>query len=474
MNGQPFIGLPIDPSVATPLFEQIYEALRHRIVSGQISVGSRLPPSRSFGEELGVSRTTVVTAYDQLIAEGFAQGRTGSGVYVSNIGAVEIEPMPAPPNTMAKPSLKPLRPFRPGHPDMRLFPHRQWGQCVARTARTDPQALTMQSDPFGDASLRTAIADYLAEWRAMQVQPEQILITAGASDALEVCVRTLTGPGDVIAMENPGYPVLRTLIQSLKLKTAWLEVDEHGAQVPTTAPTPVMSILTPSSQFPLGGAMPLARRRDFLNWSEKNAGWIVEDDYDSEFRYAGRPIRALSSFNTHKDRHARTLYIGSFSKVFSDTLRLGYLVVPHNLITQVGATLDRFGTKASLMPQRPLAAFMQDGGFYRHIRRMRRIYGERRRTLIGLLRAYLDDERVQWRDHHGGMHIAVHLPPDCDDIVMSTRAAAAGLICPPLSAYCAGPAQQRGLLLGFCSFSNEEMESAMPTLARIVIDTLNA
>ena len=483
MSNPPFIGLPIDPSAAPALFEQIYETLRQRIVSGHIEAGSRLPPSRSFAEELGVSRTTIVTAYDQLIAEGFVQSRGGSGVYVSDIGEVEIEPAKPPqsdtraPCPQPSPHASPLRPFRPGRPDMRLFPHRQWGQCLARTARNEPQALAIQSDPFGDVVLRTAIADYLAEWRAIHVSPEQILITAGASDALEICVRTLAVPGDVIAMEDPGYPVLRTLIQSLGLQTTWLDVDEHGARLPTDSHPPLMSILTPSSQFPLGGAMPLARRRDFLNWSEKNARWIVEDDYDSEFRYAGRPIRALASLqkpgDVLGDTQGRTLYIGSFSKVFSDTLRLGFLVMGHNLIPQIAATLERFGAKASLVPQRPLGLFMQDGGFYRHIRRMRRIYAQRRRTLIGLLRQHLDDARVQWQDHHGGMHLAVHLPPDCDDVKISTRAADAGLTCPALSTYCARAKTQRGLLLGFCSFSADEMENAMPALARIVIDVLN-
>ncbi len=477
MSDHPFIGLNIDPDADSALFEQIYDALRQRIVAGRIGAGRRLPPSRSFSEELGVSRTTVVTAYDQLIAEGFAQGRAGSGVYVSDIGEVEIEPARAaqsdtpPSSTHSPPPLPaPLRPFRPGRPDMRLFPHRQWGQCLARAARTAPHALAVQSHPFGDAVLRTAIADYLAEWRAMQVSPAQILITAGAGDALEICVRALAEPGDVIAMEDPGYPVLRTLIQSLGMQTTWLDVDESGARLPTDEHAPLMSVLTPSSQFPLGGAMALARRRDFLNWSEKNARWIVEDDYDSEFRYAGRPIRALAALDTQ----GRTLYIGSFSKVFSDTLRLGFLVIGQNLIPQIAATLERFGAKASLVPQRPLGMFMQDGGFYRHIRRMRRIYAERRRALIGLLREYLNDERVHWRDHHGGMHLAVLLPPDCDDVKISTRAADAGLTCPALSTYCAQTKNQRGLLLGFCSFSADEMKAAMPDLARFVIDALNA
>ena len=471
MNDHPFIGLNLDPSADTALFEQIYQALRHRIVAGQISAGNRLPPSRSFAEELGVSRTTVVTAYDQLIAEGFAHARPGSGIYVSDIGEVEIEASVtcSPPHSQPPSLSYNMHPFQPGRPDMRQFPHRQWGQCLARVARTNPQALAIQSDPFGDMVLRSQIARYLGEWRAMQVTPEQIMITAGASDALEICIRTLAEPDDVIALEDPGYPVLRTLVQSLGMRTTWLDVDEHGAKLPTDSPPPRINVLTPSSQFPLGGAMPLARRRDFLNWSEKNACWIVEDDYDSEFRYAGRPIPALANF----DGNPRTLYIGSFSKVFSDTLRLGFMVMPHDVIPKINSTLGRFGAKASLIAQRPLGVFMQDGGFYRHLRRMRRLYAERRRTLIRLLREHLTDERIQWQDHHSGMHLTMHLPLSCDDVKISTRAAAEGLTCPALSSYCAGTHKRPGLLLGFCGFTDIEMNSAMPVLSRFVFDELN-
>jgi len=472
----PFIAIDIEHRGSTSLFEQIYDALRLHIVSGRIRAGERLPPSRSFATELGVSRTTIVSAYDQLIAEGFAEGRTGSGVYVSHIGEVEIENTQASPNHHrgpTSPPTSPLRPFQPGRPDMRLFPHRQWGQCVARVARTDPQALAVQADPFGDPVLRLAITHYLAEWRAMHVSPQQILITAGASDALEICVRTLTQPRDVIALEDPGYPVLRKLIQSLGLKTRWLGVDDHGAQVPSVCSpehAPILNVLTPSSQFPLGGAMPSARRREFLNWSEKNQSWIIEDDYDSEFRYAGRPFPALASF----EGHAHTLYIGSFSKVFSESLRLGFLVMPLHLVPQITTTLSRYGSKASLVAQRPLGMFMQNGSFYRHIRRMRRIYAERRRVLMNMLHVHLEDPRVHWPDCHAGMHITVHLPAECNDVNISVQAAKHGLSCPALSTYCAGTQKRRGILLGFCSFAVDETKDAVPILARIVIKELDS
>lgn len=467
------MGLSVAPDATTPLFAQVYEALRRRIVGGQLSAGSRLPPSRKLAEELGVSRTTIVSAYDQLIAEGFARGQSGSGVFVSDTGAVEF--VPASTKTTrshiggAVPSSRPLKPFQPGQPDMRLFPHRHWARCVARVARTTPDALLAHDDPFGDYPLRSEICRYLSEWRGLNATPAQVIVTAGSGDALEKCIHALTDQGDCIGLEDPGYPPLRLFVESIRLKTESLAMDAHGAIPPQQengGGTPALVILTPSSQFPLGGAMPQRRRNEFLNWAARSGGWIVEDDYDSEFRYAGRPIPSLASL----DRHGRTLYIGSFTKVFSNGLRLGFLVVPPALIDRFSNTLREYGTKASVMPQRPLAEFLNDGGFYRHIRRVRRIYAERRAVLIALLNEQIDDY-VTFDDHRAGMVIAARLPDDCDDTQIAALAADSGVVCPALSEYFAGDTVRKGLLLGFCGFTPDEMQDAMVQL-RDVLDTV--
>ena len=474
MADAPPLGLKLDPGTSTPLFAQIYEALRRRIISGQLGTGYRLPASRNLAQELGVSRATVVAAYDQLMAEGFAQGRRGAGVYVSDIGEVEIDqashtPVAALPDVTSPPS-PPIRPFQPGRPDMRLFPYRQWARCFSRVARSDPQALVVGSDPFGDLHLRTAIVRYLADWRGLNVSPQQILITAGSVDALEICLRTLASPGDFIALEDPGYAPLRSLIGSLGMRPRWLELDAHGACLPDIGAgvkTPVLAMLTPSSQFPLGGAMPTKRRVEFLSWAQRTDSWIVEDDYDSEFRYAGRPIPALASFEPRFDQGGRTLYLGSFSKVFTDSLRLGFLVVPMHILERISMSVRAHGTKASIAPQRALALFMENGEFYRHIRRMRRMYGERRSVLVGLLRDQLG-HIVSFEDHHAGMQIVVRLAPQFDDVQIAKLAAQRGVTCAALSSYYACEPKVQGLLLGFCGFSPQELKSAVNVLREVL------
>ena len=469
MPDAPLLKLNIDTDGSSALFQQIYDELRLRIVTKQLVPGERLPPTRKLADELAISRTTIVTAYDQLIAEGFVESRAGSGVYVSDIGEVELLPANPP---LANVELSPIplqtgaAPFSPGQPDMRLFPYQQWASCVARVARKDAKALVMNSDPFGNVDLRIEICRYLSEWRGIKATPQQILITAGSGEALELCIRTLTNSSDTIALENPGYPPLYAFAKSLGLNIFTMEVDEQGATLP--APdhcnqAPKLAILTPSSQYPLGGSMPQSRRNEFLAWAEASNSWIIEDDYDSEFRYAGRPYPALASLNSKE----RTLYIGSFSKIFSNGVRMGFVVLPPSLIPKLGKTIRLYGSKASIMPQQPLAYFMKSGEFYRHIRRVRRIYSERRQALIQMLETSLGNIAT-FEDHCAGMQIAIKLPPEYNDKQLSKAALSKGIFCPPLSDYYSSSHSQNGLLLGFCGFTIEEMQAAMETLSSII------
>ncbi len=466
MARAPILSLELEPQSPTPLFAQIYEALRRRIISGELAAESRLPATRRLAEELAVSRATVVAAYDQLEAEGFIEGRTGSGMYISTIGAVELPSPPA--ATTFDHDFEPqsLQPLQPGRPDMDLFPHRAWAKCFAKVARTEPGTLTQSMDSFGDPELRNAIAAYLSEWRGFAVSPERILITAGTADAMELCVRTITARGGTIAMEDPGYQPLRSLVQSLGLQPSWMAQDDEGALPPPNAPfAPPITLLTPSSNFPLGGAMSTARRVQFLTWARNNGTWLIEDDYDSEFRYAGRPIPAMAGL----DQYGRTFYIGSFSKIFSETLRLGFLVVPEFFVGAVRENLRTYGAKAGLSAQRPLALFMQNGDFQRHIRKMRRIYGERRQILLDLLETHLSPY-ANWTDHHAGMQIVLNLGDDMDDVAVSSAAAREDIICPPLSKYYAQPQNKSGLVLGFCGFEPGAMVQAIQILKKILQD----
>jgi len=455
----PLIALTLERSSTKPLFEQVYETLRQRIIEGRIRVGTRLPASRRFAEELGISRTTIVTAYEQLVAEGYAEGRGGSGFYVNTIGDLELAPSKNTPaledDYRAGQAHTARVHVQPGQPDMRLFPYKRWAQCVARVARSAPEAVIVTDDIFGDMRLRQAIARHLAEWRGVQVAPRQIVMTAGSGDALEICIRTLIERGQGIALENPGYPPLRNFASSLGVIPHWLDVGPDGAELPDARKTqdpPKLAVLTPSHQFPLGGAMPANRRMEFLRWARNTDSWIVEDDYDSEFRYAGRPIPALASF----DRSDRTIYVGSFAKIFSSGLRLGFLVAPVPLIPKILRTLTEFGTKASIAPQRALALFMEEGELYRHIRRVRRVYGERRRILLELMRTELAHLAV-FEDHQAGMQIVARLPNGFDDVSISEAVSHRGVLAPSLSKFYAGAHVSSGLILGFCAFTAAEM-----------------
>ena len=455
------IAIGVDRAASAPLFQQVYEALRHRIAAGAIPAGRRLPASRPFAAELGVSRATVVLAYDQLVAEGYAESHPRSGLRACPVrGLVPDLPACPPPPVVAQMPTGPARPFQPGLPDLRLFPHRDWARCLARVARSEPEALTHPGDPFGDPRLRAAIALHLADWRGIAADPRQILITAGAGDALDLILRSLAAPGDTVALETPGYRPLRRSVLGLGLRPLWLPVDPHGAALPQpdVAP-PRVTILTPSHQFPLGGALSTGRRRAFLDRAAATDGVLVEDDYDSEFRYAGRPIPALASLDTA----GRVIYVGSFSKVFSVGLRLGFAVVPDRMVGAVARTVQAAGTRASSVPQRPLARFIEDGGFHRHIRRMRRIYGQRRRLFLDLLRRRLGD-RVAVTDHQAGMHLAVRLPAGTDDRAVCAALADAGASAVPLSGHYAEPPGRPGLLLGFCAFSEVEIVAGIDAL----------
>ena len=476
MKQTPWIALSIDRGSSKPVFEQICAAIRTKAVAGELTEGSKLPPTRAFATELGVSRSTIVTAYEQLVAEGYLESLPGSGYRVCALGSVEFDAGTASPKPHAalKPPVVPKpsvagegvarpRPFAAGQPDMRLFPQAQWARTLSRVCRTNPESLLVGGSAFGNHELRKAVTDHISEWRGIEASPRQIIITAGAIDALEICLRGLAKPGDRLAVEDPGYPPVCHFAAALGLSPSYLEVGRNGASLPDKDSAARLVVLTPSHQYPLGGAMPASRRLEFIKWSEERDAWIIEDDYDSEFRYAGRPIPAMAGF----DRLNRTIYVGSFSKIFSNSLRLGYVVVPEPLVETFAATLSRFGVRASAMPQQALADFIHKGEFYRHLRRVRRIYAERRKHL--LIRLASDFHPYgSFVDHQAGMQIAFHLNRDFVDQEVAREAEAEGLTVEALSSFCFDAASVNGLLLGFCGFAEEELDPALDQLERIL------
>lgn len=470
-----------------PLYLQIGDEIREQIVSGVLKPGDRLPSTRTCASEAGVSRTSIIAAFEQLRAEGYLSARQGSGYYVNLIGAlhgpdnrtlnVPGSPRKASAQKRGEAKRGETNPQpQAGHPgaaDMRLFPYRQWAKCVARTARLSPHALIDVVDPFGDPGLRESITRYLREWRGMDVSPQQIIVTAGSIEALEICVRTLVAGNSHIALENPGYLLLRNFIEQAGLKPVWLAIDKFGAQVPKQTrkkQPPTLAVITPSHQFPLGTIMSPNRRNDFINWADQCGSWIIEDDYDSEFRYSGQPIPAL----TGMDRFGRSIYVGSFAKIFSSGLRLGFLVSPVSLQKQFASTLNKFSSKASVSMQRPLANFMDSGEFYRHIRRVRRIYGDRRALLIEGLQSTLKGQ-VTITDYQAGTQLVAHLPDHYDDVAIARAANDMGVAASPLTWHYAGKSGRsgksgkKGLVLGFCAHESDEVRRNVAVLRQAIL-----
>ncbi len=471
MSDASLITLTLNKQSATPLFQQIYDALKARVISGALEAGYRLPSSRSFASELGVSRSSILAAYDQLSAEGYIEGRSRTGIYVSDLPDLNITQKVSEKSIRSNKrnpqdisEVKDPVPFAPGLPDMRLFPYVKWGRCISRVARLYPEQFVISNDNFGNIDLREAICQHLSEWRGIKATPEQIIITSGASGALDLITNTLAKADDLIALENPGYRVINNYVLKIGAKPVWLGVDEHGARISSLKKRKHVKliILTPSHQFPLGGTMPTARRAEFLNYAEQEKSWLIEDDFDSEFRYSGRPIPALASM----DQTGRVLYVGSFAKIFSTSLRVGYLVIPNQLIETFRTTLNLYRTSASTMPQYALAEFMKTGEFHKHIRRMRRIYAGRRKHFIELLETELKNS-INFEDHGAGMQIAINLNKNINDIDLSKKAQKLGIQCPALSEFYT-QSQQSGLLLGFCAFQEDEMFKPMKKLKQIL------
>ena len=329
-----------------------------------------------------------------------------------------------------------------------------------------PEAMTQNTSPFGDPSLRASIAQYLADWRGLNISPDQVLVTAGSVDALEACIRTLVVKGDTIGLEDPGYLPIRNILINQGMKGKSLSVSKQGVDVSTLnhpKDQTKMVVLTPSNQFPLGGAMSPSRRLEFQQWAEQNNSWVIEDDYDSEFRYEGRPIPAMAS----NDNTGKIIYVGTFSKVFSFGLRLGYLIMPPTLISRFANTLSMFGIKAAMPSQRALSNFINSGEFYRHIRRVRRIYGERRNVLIEQVQSQLL-LYVTFEDTHAGMQLALKLTIDIDDNVIAQAAKEQCINIISLSSHYKTAPPVNGLLLGFCTYTEQEIHSNVTGLRKII------
>jgi GntR family transcriptional regulator / MocR family aminotransferase len=486
------VGLPdlrLDPAAPHPLHHQLYDGLRTAILSGRLAAGARLPSTRALADELDVSRNTVLDAYAQLLAEGYAEGKVGSGTYVSRalpddllhvhadrfaLPATSERRGPsrrgallaATPVSTAREYGRP-RAFGPGLAAFDTFPFEIWARLMLRRWRRPPPELLSYGDPAGYRPLREAIAAYLNAARGVRCTAEQVIVVAGSQQGLDLAARVLLDPGDPAWIEDPGYMGARGALGSAGARLVPVPVDAEGIDVAAGVERCAearMAYVTPSHQFPLGVTMSLPRRLALLEWARRAGAWLLEDDYDSEYRYAGRPLPALQGL----DGEGRTVYLGTFSKVLFPSLRLGYMVVPSDLLdafVSARALADRHGPSVE---QATLADFIVEGHFARHIRRTRALYAARRAALMEAARHELAG-LLDLAASDAGMHLVGWLPTGVDDRVASRRAAARGVDAPPLSAYAIGPLARGGLLLGYAAVDEREIREGVERLAAALV-----
>jgi GntR family transcriptional regulator/MocR family aminotransferase len=485
--------VPLDSAAPTPLFRQLYDGLRRSILDGTLASGMRLPATRGLAGDLGVSRNTVLNAYEQLLAEGYLEGKIGSGTYVSCTlpedmiqvcgGGEPERPRPRKRRTLsrrgellARTSSSVSRfggvpqPFRPGIPALDAFPFETWMRLVARHHRRPGPALLGYDHAAGHAPLRAAIAAHLGPARAVRCDPDQVIVTTGSQQGLDLIARLLLDPGDTAWVEDPGYPGARAALAGSGVELVPVPVDAEGLDVAAGAarcPDARLAYVTPSHQYPLGVTMSLCRRLALLEWAGRADAWLVEDDYDSEFRYAGRPLAALQGL----DRGGRVIYLGTFGKPLFPSLRLGYLVVPPDLVDAFVAARAVIDRQAPSLTQAVVADFINEGHFLRHIRRMRTLYRERQETLLRAARRELEG-LLEVGPCETGMHLVSWLPQGRDDVQASKAAARAGVEVPPLSAYCSERCRRGGLLLGYAGWEPRQIRDAVRRLGASLRDGL--
>lgn len=449
--------------MATPLQAQLGDALRDLIQQGALAGGAALPSSRDLAEHLRLSRNTVLGALDRLIGEGYLETRPRSGLFVipieREVRGRALRVRPASPPRPPLPALEHPIPFRPSQPDARLFPLAQWNRMRTRALRRHGSELFGYQNHLaaGLPALRQRVAEYLRDSRGVRCEWEQVAITSGSQHALHALAQLLLTRGDRVLMEDPGYGGARAAWHRAGARIVPAPVDHHGIVLPTRGPAPRLCYLTPSRQFPTGASMPVSRRLEVLAHAARHGSWIVEDDYDSEFRYTSPPLPSLQGL----DRSDRVIYVGSMSKVLIPALRIGYVVLPPALVepfAKLRAVLDDFGP---FIEQATLAEFIEAGALFTHIRRCRREYGAR---LSALVRA-VDAQGLPMRFPHvdGGMNLLA-LPTEPWPATLGARLSRAGLEVPALASFAArdpGP----GLVLGFAAFDVGEIAAGVARMA---------
>jgi GntR family transcriptional regulator / MocR family aminotransferase len=483
------LSLPIsvDRRHGVPLYRQLYDWFRQAIVEGRLRPRQQLPSTRNLASDLGISRISVLAAYEQLRTEGYLQTIVGGGTRVAPMIADE---------TLVAQRLRRLNTakraggghaarklsslgmsldkgvrdawpprfgaFRVSLPALEHFPVEKWSTLTIHHARRLSRETMAYGDPMGLLSLREAIAAYLGTVRALRCEPSQILITTGSQQGLQLAAQLLLNAGDEVCLEEPGYPGARLAFKTVDARLVAVPVDGEGLKVDELirrSPSARAVYITPSHQYPLGATLSASRRLQLLHWARHTGAWIIEDDYDSEYRFSSRPIGAMQGMDTD----SRVVYIGTFSKVMFPSLRLGYIVAPKDLVTAFCGALDAASIFTSPLNQMVLADFIVQGHLARHIRRMRALYMERREALVKALRRSLG-QRIEIVGTEAGMHLVMLLPSGQEDQEIAGRAAEKGISVVPLSACYLEDSALSGLILGYGGASIPQIQEGVQKL----------
>src|SRR5271154_3548330 len=480
--------IAVDRKIAKPLHRQLYDSYHAMIVGRSLRAGQQIPSTRALAIELGVSRIPVLTAYAQLLAEGYFEARAGSGTFVCSTLPEQLAPAErcdAPtsevrrgsrpvarrtknlPTGVSSPWVKGFGAFTISHPAYEHFPFKVWSNLVQRHSRNPSTTALHYGDSLGSEELRDAICTYLRTARGVRCDPQQVMIVAGSQQALEISARVLLDPGTPVWVEEPGYWLTRRVLALAGCRMIPVPVDTEGLNVAIgikRCRKARAAYVAPSHQYPLGATMSASRRLQLLDWAQSSGSWIVEDDYDSEYRYGSMPIASLQGL----DSNSRVIYIGTFSKTLFPSLRIGYVVIPPDLVNRFAAVRHAMDISSPYFYQAVLTDFMKEGHYARHIRRMRLLYDKRRQALVAGIREEFGSA-LEVLGSEAGMHLAVTLPKGFRDLEITKHAAQEKLWLAPLSPAYLGKASRQGFILGFGGTPAAQMAHAVRRLKAVIL-----